>query len=184
MQVKNKGVKSKKFKTTKGVKQGGPLSPFLFAFYIDQMLTELAEMEGICVLRGNEASSITGIVAYADDIIIMTETKEQLERVVKYLVEACNKLDLLINEDKTKIIIFGTKKQCAKPLEIKINDKSIEKVSEIKYLGVQLHQELKSTNHIEHRIKQFNKGWYTIAGTGITGHELSPHTKAFIMRTN
>ncbi len=65
---------SRKFTTTRGVKQGGPMSPFLFASFIDEILVELAKQKGICHING----IITGEIAYADDILILTESKEAL----------------------------------------------------------------------------------------------------------
>jgi hypothetical protein len=62
------------------VKQGGPLSPKLFSIYIheliDVMLTDdklLANIDGIK----------TGIILYADDIIILTENISKMKMALQ-----------------------------------------------------------------------------------------------------
>jgi retron-type reverse transcriptase len=100
--VRNNNELSGVFRTTRGVKQGGPLSPFLFALYIDQMLKHLANQPGVCKI-GNR---ITGVIAYADDIMILCESLNELQNLANQLYECCEELDMVINIDKTKSMVF------------------------------------------------------------------------------
>ena len=43
LQVKWNNTKSDKFSVTNGVRQGGVLSPYLFSFYMDELLVKLKE---------------------------------------------------------------------------------------------------------------------------------------------
>ena len=61
--VKVDGVYSRTFKTTQGVKQGGILSPFLFNFFMDDLLNSCLNLE-IGALIGNANVSC---LAYCDD---------------------------------------------------------------------------------------------------------------------
>ena len=92
---------SDEFDVTKGVKQGGPLSPFLFAQYIDEMLIKMANMDGIARI----GDIITGVIAYADDIMILANSQEQLQHIVNILYLECVKLDMIMNIDKTKVML-------------------------------------------------------------------------------
>jgi hypothetical protein len=71
MIVELEGDLSKMFKTSLGVRQGGVLSPLLFCIYIDNLLESLQEME-----LGVKIGKVSiDVLAYADDILIITHTK-------------------------------------------------------------------------------------------------------------
>ena len=85
-------------KTTKGVPQGGPLSPLLANIMLDPLDKKIEAM-GYPFAR------------YADDFLIVTRTKaEALEAMaqVREYVEA--RLKLLVNQDKSKVAELG---QCS-----------------------------------------------------------------------
>ena len=52
---------------------------------------------------------------YADDTIIMGESKDDLQNALDTLHTYCNDKDLSINTDKTKIVIFSRGKIRKKP---------------------------------------------------------------------
>ncbi|RNA44026.1 hypothetical protein BpHYR1_046229 [Brachionus plicatilis] len=57
------------FKTTVGVKQGGPLSPKLFSIYVEELIEERMKTNLISEIDGIK----TGVLMYADDLLIMTD---------------------------------------------------------------------------------------------------------------
>jgi hypothetical protein len=177
--VINNNERSRIFTTSKGVKQGGPMSPFLFASFIDDMLKTIAQDETICKI----GSITTGVIAYADDILILCESSDGLKRVVETLVKLCDELDLVINQEKTKIMIFGTKKQASVPIVINIHNKIIEIVTEFKYLGVIITSQLSSQTHLNKRIEKFQSGFYGMGGLGILNGCLGSMLKSFLLRT-
>jgi hypothetical protein len=177
--VVNNNETSRLFTTSKGVKQGGPMSPFLFASFIDDMLKAIANDPSICRI----GSITTGVIAYADDIFILCETIEGLTRVTETLVNMCDNLDLVINQDKTKIMTFGNQKQIKTPINITIHGKIIECVTEFKYLGVILTSKLNSTTHVEKRIEKFHAGFYGMGGLGILNGCLGAMLKSYLLRT-
>ncbi len=82
--VCSEGKKSEKFKTT-GVKQGGILSPFLFNFFINDLLEEILAMEiGARVGKYN-----TSIIAYCDGLLLLSLNEMQMNK----LLACCNNVN-------------------------------------------------------------------------------------------
>ena len=79
MCVRYNGSKSEWFCPTNGVKQGGVLSPTLFAVYIDGMLKQLEACKVGCYV-GNK---FCGVIGYADDVILLSPTQWAMDRMIK-----------------------------------------------------------------------------------------------------
>jgi hypothetical protein len=99
--------KSSEFKASIGVKQGGPLSPKLFSIYLENLINEL-EKEDL-ILNTDEIR--TGAVLFADDIILLCKTKELLNKALAICDEYGKRFEIKYNPEKTKYMVFGTKKQ-------------------------------------------------------------------------
>jgi retron-type reverse transcriptase len=69
--VKNGEKVSPLFTTSIGVKQGGPLSPKLFSIYINELINRILDERD---LLANINNIKTGLILYADDVIILTES--------------------------------------------------------------------------------------------------------------
>ena len=94
--IHHNGVRSRTFPTTRGVKQGGIVSPRLFSEYVADMLDELALIEGVCHIN----KEVTGVIGYADDLLILCESMESLNRCIKIIIRYCNDNGIKINESK------------------------------------------------------------------------------------
>jgi len=69
---------SNSFNVSNGVHQGGVLSPFLFAVYLDGLLDELSASGVGCYWRWMFA----GVICYADDIAILAPSASALRRML------------------------------------------------------------------------------------------------------
>ena len=141
--VKDK-QKSEMFSTTTGVKQGGPLSPKLFSTYVEDLINELKNSESISEINGNK----TGIIMFADDTLILSDSPEELRQAIETLENYCKENDILINASKSQFMIFGPKKHRDENINITINNEKIEKVDKVKYLGVHLNNTLNNKHHL------------------------------------
>ena len=134
-----------------GVRQGGILSPFLFKLYIDDVLNDISNSNIGCklgILRLN-------ILAYADDLVLLARTEDQLETLYKILDAGMSNLKLSINKSKTKCIIFHKKIYIPVQQNITLGNDVFEIVNEYKYLGHLLVGTLSDINDVNFRLTSF-----------------------------
>ena len=72
---------------------------------------------------------------YADDLIILATTPEELQKSLDGLSTYCKKWNLNVNVKKTKCMTFS-KGSNTRKIQFKIDEKPIEMVKEYKYLGI------------------------------------------------
>jgi virulence-associated protein VapD len=108
--VKNSSEISSRIPVDTGVKQGGPISPRLFAVYIDQLISSLLSSSLLCKV----GAKTTGIICYADDIAIACNTKTEAQKALKLVETYCLENQIKINTEKTKWMCFGTYNQLTK----------------------------------------------------------------------
>jgi hypothetical protein len=116
-----------------GVRQGECLSPFLFSMFLN-------DLEETLLIKGVECIDIGTlnlcVLLYADDLILFARSAEGLQRSLDILSEYCAKWKLIVNTQKTKIMIFRKAGRLPEHLHFYYNDSEIEIVNTFKYLGV------------------------------------------------
>ena len=93
---------SKRFYVSNGVRQGGVLSPFLFAIYVDDLFSELS-LSGVgCYWRWWFA----GAFCFADDIVLLGPCASALRTMLAICTSFALSHGLLFNTEKTQLILF------------------------------------------------------------------------------
>ena len=120
------------FEFTKGVRQGCPLSPILFNMYINDTFETVNNDNAVNIFL-EEEKKINALM-YADDLILLSDTQEGLQRQIDKLSLYCDKWKLDVNIKKTKIMIFNRGNKIIKR-DLKYKDVVLENVKQFKYLG-------------------------------------------------
>ena len=93
------------FNSNVGVKQGEPLSPFLFLLYINDLADELR-----CGIDENLDELSIFLLLFADDLVIIAKSPEELQSLIDKLFVYWQEWNLSVNIKKTKVVIFEKKK--------------------------------------------------------------------------
>ena len=113
-----------------GVRQGCILSPLLFNLFISDLAKQFDTMENKLQL---DQCSINSLF-WADDLVLLAETKEGLDSLLKTLEAYCTNNHLIINTKKTKCMIFNkTGRLMSRPFYL--NGVKLDMVCAYKYLG-------------------------------------------------
>ena len=94
-------VRTDYFKCTIGTRQGCILSPFLFAFYIGELVDMMKDKACKGVYINEEVPNLMNIL-YADDIAKGSDTVGRLQFMINVLVEYCRMWSLIVIYVKQK----------------------------------------------------------------------------------
>jgi len=98
--VKFNGELSDDFSVETGLRQGDALSPTLFNIDLESVMREgLDDGTGLRIGEGHQIK----LAAYADDIVIIGETEEDLKRLAEKLISKGKEIGLQVNEEKNEI---------------------------------------------------------------------------------
>ncbi|CAG2221325.1 unnamed protein product [Mytilus edulis] len=104
LRVRSGGVLSEAFDNHLGVKQGEPLSPLLFLFFINDIIQDISTdvNEDVISLNG----ILIYLILFADDTVLFGKTPTVLQHLFDKLLLYCNKWNIEVNADKTKVVVF------------------------------------------------------------------------------
>ena len=131
------GEKTDFFEVEEGVRQGCILSPTLFSIYINGVVREIYE-KGSGINMGGEKLAI---LLYADDIVLIANSAEELQRNMEIMTEWGRKWKCTFNQKKSKVVVFGSRNK--KERRWFLGGGEIEQVNKYKYLGIDMKGNLK-----------------------------------------
>jgi hypothetical protein len=109
MCVRIDGTVGPGFTTRQGVMQGDPMSPLLFGLFIDSLEAELnTKLPGDGIPLGTGAQKqLLRLLLYADDLVLMAETPEALQRLLDELHTFCKTHALTVNVRKSEGVVYN-----------------------------------------------------------------------------
>ena len=150
MFVKWGGLFSEPFNVSTGVRQGGVLSPYLFALYIDELSHSLNRVKAGCYI-GN--SSLNHIL-FADDLCCFCPSLDGLRKLLQVCYKYASSHDIVFNCKKSFGMLFSPKnfKLIHKP-KLLIGNSHIRFVKTVKYLEVYLDSSLADDIDINRQVR-------------------------------
>ena len=128
--VKYDNKYSYEFLLSQGVRQGSVLSPHFYNEYTDDLLTKI---ENISEYGTTLHGQYTGILMYADDIILMSPTLSGLRKLIQRVAEISKENCINFNADKTE---FCVSKSSGTDDYSVMNGYTIRPSNNLKHLGV------------------------------------------------
>ena len=113
-----------------GLKQGCPLSPMLFNIYIDDIGDIFDNQCEPVIMLGKNINHFM----YADDLILLSLSKEGLQRCLNKLQDFSNRKHMTISVEKSKTMIFNKTGKLIKHI-FTVNGEKLEPVQTFCYLG-------------------------------------------------
>ena len=142
------GELSKSFPTTSGVRQGCPLSPFLFNFIIDEILDHTIGGSNCSGVHLTTEENLVDL-EYADDIVLLFEHQHEAQECLDRLSETIQSFGMCFAPSKCKVML-----QDCLPLAnpFVINGLPLEIVDRFVYLGSCISSDCSVSNEIKSRI--------------------------------
>uniref|UniRef100_A0A2S2NNU5 Retrovirus-related Pol polyprotein from type-2 retrotransposable element R2DM n=1 Tax=Schizaphis graminum TaxID=13262 RepID=A0A2S2NNU5_SCHGA len=117
---------SESFEVVTGLRQGDALSPTLFNVDLEKVMKSLPAYQGMELL-GNKT-----ILAYADDIMVIGCSREEIITKTADLIAAAKPIRLEISQDKTKYTVIG--RNYGNAQDLIFSSYTFQAVTDFKYL--------------------------------------------------
>ena len=116
------------FATTKGVRQGDPISPTVFILYLERIMDKIDTSEKGIRIQGENVTDLR----FADDVDMLDENSASLQITMEQMYNHGKNAGLLVNAEKTKTMMFGSKEV---DKNLMLGGGELENVESFAYLG-------------------------------------------------
>ena len=102
------------------------------------------------------------LLAYADDVSILGGSVHTVKENAEVFVVATKEIELEVNADKTKYMVMSRDRNAGRGRSVKIDNSSIERVEEFKYLGTTLGDQNSIQEEIKSRLMLGNACYHLV----------------------
>ena len=129
------------FSVYSGVRQGDNLAPTLFAIYVDDVTTCINQLNvGVPI---SETDSLS-ILLYADDIVLMAQNAEDLQKMINALHEWTFKWRLSVNTQNTQVMHVRKHQTRRSDYTFRLGDNLLRVTEPYRYLGLHINEFINS----------------------------------------
>ena len=146
-------IEAKPVHLERGLPQGAPESPLLFVLVMEMVLRPLLENWRLRGSGWRMDSFWLTLVAYADDILLVSSSKKDLEHMVSELLGSLEEVGLTAGLDKTR----WTSYPALPAAKLKVGDAKVDWVSCLTFVGARVSLNAGSGDGLEYRKAQANK---------------------------
>jgi hypothetical protein len=102
------------------------------------------------------------LLAYADDVNLLGDNIDTINKNTETLIYASQKVGLEINVDKTKYMLLSSHQNVGQNRDVKIANRSFENVSRFKYLGTTVINQNLIQEEIKRRLNSGNACYHSV----------------------
>ena len=136
-QVRINNTLTGEFCSKNGVKQGDNQSATYFCAYINDLIVTLKNTGlGITINKTNMEMGKLVALAYADDIVILSDSCKNLQKLLDVTARWCKKWRVMVNTSKTKLMHFRKKLVPETEKPILFDNVKLDWVKQYRYLGI------------------------------------------------
>ncbi|KAK3532082.1 hypothetical protein QTP86_007080 [Hemibagrus guttatus] len=157
---------TEEFKVEVGLHQGSALSPFLFAIVMDQLSEEVRQESPWTMM-------------FADDIVICSESREQVEENLERWRFALERREMKVSRSKTEYMCVNEREGSGTG---RLQGEEVKKVQEFKYLGSTVQSNGECGKEVKKRVQAGWNGWRKVSGV-LCDQKISARIKGKVYRT-
>lgn len=176
--IKWNGVYSHKIRVLQGTRQGSILSPVLFKYFINDMLTLVSDAKRGVTIGDEDYNSI----AFADDVTLFSLTVTGLQTLIDICARYSTKWRFKFNVLKSKCIIIGSHGFSVEPKWL-LYGRELECIEKHDILGVRFNCNGTCSDHIEQRLRKCRGAFYSYNEHGLCFPGLSTEAKVYLWQT-
>ncbi|KAK3516278.1 hypothetical protein QTP70_008641 [Hemibagrus guttatus] len=157
---------TEEFNVEVGLHQGSALSPFLFAIVMDQLSEEVRQESPWTMM-------------FADDIVICSESREQVEENLEMWRFALERRGMKVSRSKTEYMCVNEREGSG---TVRLQGEEVKKVQEFKYLGSTVQSNGECGKEVKKRVQAGWNGWRKVSGV-LCDQKISARIKGKVYRT-
>ena len=165
------------FASKAGVLQGESLSPFLFSMFLNDLNDYLKEGNDVGIKLSDW---ILAVLLFADDMVILSESRVGLQNGLNSLSKYCDKWGLEVNINKTKCVPFKKGGRIGKLDNWFYKNQHLETVKQFKYLGLVFGSSGKFAKCIQNLVDQGNRALFCLKQIIHNNSEIMPNTQLIL----
>ncbi len=174
--VRANGELSEIREITEGVKQGGILSPFLFNFFINDLIDECLKLN-VGAKLGNINVSI---IAYCDDIILLSPSRGHLQKLVDTCENFAENWKMKFNSEKS--LYYTNNVTIDRNNYLSMDNKYLNRVEGFIHLGLPIGHKSYTNHFVEEKFKKTESSFSSLYSLVCRPYALNPMTIAFIYK--
>ncbi|KAK2875054.1 hypothetical protein Q8A73_024333, partial [Channa argus] len=157
---------TEEFKVEVGLHQGSALSPFLFALVMDRLTDEVRQESPWTMM-------------FADDIVICSESREQVEENLEKWRSALENRGMKLSRSKTEYMCVNERDPGG---TVRLQGAEVKKVQDFKYLGSTVQSNGECGKEVKRRVQAGWNGWRKVSGV-LCDKRVSARMKGKVFKT-
>jgi hypothetical protein len=122
------------------------------------------------------------LLAYADDVNLLGDDIDTINRNTETLNDASKEIGLEVNVEKTKYMLVSRDQNAGQTQDMQIGNRSFENVSQFKYLGTTVTNQNLIQEEIKRRLNSANACYHSVQNL-LSSRLLSKNVKVRIYKT-